>query len=240
MENENVRPGFIIELNGKKFIKDFIQEQDVSKFQYLVLSTDIEVSETNDLKNIFHNSSIIPKSATLQYALDDDQKSFKMAYLNELCEPYNRVFITTIMYSAVEKGLDMILICSEEEDEYGYLKQIRKFIEDVYDYPTFKYSKYKEYIKSHDAPEVNDIEKIKRQLLEEIEAIQKDKRPIEKKIEGAKKAVRKMDKKQLKEYCKLKDIPKKKYKKLDKKELREFVCDLIDKEMEANSDLYDI
>lgn len=237
MENEN-KLGYIIEMDGKTFIKEFIEEQDVSQFQYVVISTDITTSK--ELKNVYHTNCAIPTSATMQYHFDDDKKSFKIAYMNELCEPYNKTLISTIVYMAVERGLNIVLICSEEENEYKYLKAIRKFIEKIYSYPTFKYSKYRDYVKEHDKLNVEDIEKTKRIVLKEMNELEKQKQPIQERIEQLKKSVKDMGKKDLKEFLKLKKVPKKKYSKLGKKELRKFVCDYVEAEMEKQDDLYSL
>lgn len=222
MEEIN-KTGHIIELIGDEFLEKFIHQEDVLDYQYLLLSTDIQT--TKEFKNVMEYPVLIPGGAILEFFLCKEMKQFKHEYKNFLMRDEIRAFITVMMKSVVMNGFKLVLLCSEEENEYKFIKLIRKFIEEEYDFPTYTYKKYCKARENDDFKEIKDLPGIVKQIDKEVKRIEKLKIQIgeEDKYEKAMKALDKMSKKDMKEFCKQKGYKKKKYQDLDKEELKIFI-----------------
>lgn len=225
--------GQVIELTGDTFFDAFIKnDENINDYQYLLLSTDIQT--TGEFTNVISFPALIPDGYLIEYYLSDEKKQFKHEYNNYLMKDEIRAFITVMMKSVVYNGFKLVLMCSEEENEYGYIKMIRKFIEKEYGFPTYNYKKYVKARDNGELKEIKDLEGIKQQIEKEVKRIEKLHINVgggqEDKMEKASKALDKMSKKELKQFCKKKGYKKKKYQDLDKDGLKEFIIKKIKKE----------
>lgn len=229
MEN-TVKPGHIIEVIGDEFLEKFIYQEDLMDYQYLLLSTDIQT--TKEFTNVMEFPRLIPDGFILEYFMSKEMKQYKHEYYNFLMRDEIRAFITVMMKSVIDNGFKLVLLCSEEENEYKFIKMIRKFIEQEYNFPTYNYKKYCKARKDDNFKEIKDLEGIKKQIKKEIERIEKLKINVgeEDKVDKAMKALDKMSKKELKKFCEKKGYKKKKYENLDKDGLKEFIIKKIKKE----------
>ena len=219
---KNLETGFIIQLEGNDFFTKFVPNEIHSDYQYLLVSTDIET--TGEHKNVMQMKQLIPNGYIMEYFMDKSMKQYKFEYENFLLRDEIRSLITVIMKTVVENKFKVILMCSEEEKEYGYIKMIRKFIEKEYGFPTYTYKKYCKAREKGEFKEVKNLDKIEKQIKSEIERINKLSIAIggeDAKFKKAKKQLEKMSKKDMKKFCKAKGY--KKYKDLDEKELRKFI-----------------
>lgn len=224
---KNPQTGCIIQLEGNEFFTKFINNEVYSDYQFLLVSTDIET--TGEYKNVMKLKQLIPSGYIMEYFMDNAKKQYKFEYENFLRREEFRSIITVIVKTAVEKNFKVVLMCSEEEKEYEYIKMIRKFIEKEYGFPTYTYKKYCKAREKGEFKEVKNLDKIKAQVASEIERINKLNIAVggedKKKVEKAKKQLEKMSKKEMKEFCKAKGF--KKYKGLDEKELRKYIVKKI-------------
>lgn len=229
MEN-TVKPGHIIEVIGDEFLEKFIHQEDLMDYQYLLLSTDIQT--TKEFKNVMEFPRLIPDGCILEYFMSKEMKQYKHEYYSFLMRDEIRAFITVMMKSVIDNGFKLVLLCSEEENEYKFIKMLRKFIEKEYNFPTYNYKKYCKARKEDSFKDIEDLEGIKKQIKKEVERIEKLKINVgeEDKVDKAMKALDKMSKKELRQFCEKKGYKKKKYEDLDKDGLKEFIIKKIKKE----------
>lgn len=219
----------IIQLEGNEFFTKFIPNEIHSDYQFLLVSTDIET--TGEHKNVMKMKELIPNGYIMEYFMDKAQKQYKFEYENFLRRDEIRSIITVIMKTVIENKFKVVLMCSEEEKEYEYIKMIRKFIEKEYDFPTYTYKKYCKARDKGEFKEIKNLDKVTKQVASEIERINKLNIAIggsDAKLDKAKKQLDKMSKKDMKKFCKAKGF--KKYKDLGEKELRKYILKQISKE----------
>lgn len=227
------QPGCIIELTGRELLEVFALNEDYRDFQFLLVSTDINSAE--EFKNVTVMKNLIPTSWIIQEHLSDNKKVYKRMYEEFLDRPENRFMITTMIKTIFEHNFKLILLYSEEESEYYYVKLIRKYIEKYYGVPTYTYKDFLEARKNNVWKECKDPVATLEQVNKEIEYVMaldrnKDKSGLTK-IEKAVKALENMKFKKIKEFCKEKGY--KKYKKYEtKEELIEYVVKQLKKEEE--------
>ena len=224
------KTGHIIEIIGDEFLEKFIHDEDILDYQYLLLSTDIQTSK--EFKNVMEYPRFIPEGAILEFFMSNEMKQYKHEYKNFLMRDEIRAFITVMMKSVIVNGFTLVLLCSEEENEYKFIKMIRKFIEEEYDFPTYTYKKYCKARENNDFKEIKDLPGIVKQIDKEVKRIEKLRIQIgeEDKVEKAMKALENMSKKEMKAFCKKKGYKKKKYEDLEKEELKAFIIKKITKE----------
>lgn len=226
---KNNETGFIIQLEGDEFFTKFVPNEIHTDYQYLLVSTDIET--TGEHKNVMPMKQLIPNGYIMQYFMDDAKKQYKFEYENFLLRDEIRSMITVIMKTVIDNNFKVILMCSEEEKEYGYIKMLRKFIEKEYGFPTYTYKKYCKAREKGEFKEVKNLDKIKKQIQYEVDRINKLSIAIggeNEKLKKAKKQLEKMSKKDMKAFCKGKGY--KKYKDLSEKELRKYILKRIEEE----------
>lgn len=228
MKNDN--QGMIIQLEGKDFFTKFIDNEIYTDYQFLLISTDIETS--GEHKNVMKMKELIPNGYIMEHFMSGEKKQYAAEYESFLRRDGIRALITVMMKTVIQNKFKVILLCSEEEKEYKYIKMIRKFIEEEYDFPTYTYKKYCKCREEGGFKEVKNLDKITKQVNKEIERINKLNIAVggadAQKMEKAKKQLEKMSKKDMKKFCKAKGF--KKYKDLDEKELRKYIMKQISKE----------
>lgn len=230
-EAEVKEPGCIIELTGREFLEVFALNEDYRDFQFLVISTDISSAE--EFKNVTVMKNLIPTSWIIQEHLSDNKKNYKRLYEEFLDRPENRFMITTMIKTIFEHNFKLILLYSDEESEYYYIKLIRKYIEKYYGVPTYNYKEFLDARKNDQWKVCKDPKSTLEQVNKEIEYVMALERNKSKdnlsKMDKAVKTLQDMKFKQLKEFCKEKGY--KKYKKYETKdELIEYIIKKLEKE----------
>lgn len=228
---KNQGQGAIIELKGNEFFEKFIENEIYEDYQFLLISTDIE--SRGEYKNVTPIPRLIPNSYIMEYFMEGRKKQYKREYENFLRREEIRAIITVIMKSVIVDKFNIVLMCSEEEKEYKYIKMIRKFIEKEYKYPTYSYKEYCKARKENDLKKIDNEKAIQKQVESEIKRFKKLNISLDEdktKLKKAKKQLEAMDKKSLRKFCK--ENGYKKYKDLNEKELREYIMKKLKKSVE--------
>ncbi|MMZ42142.1 hypothetical protein D1872_36610 [compost metagenome] len=163
--------GVIIRMNGKTFQEEFRKNEDVNDFQYVVISQNITTEEK--FKNVKAIPRLVPPPTVVSQLIDGGEAEYRSAFLkfakDELIEP----FITIIVRSALHKdNLKIVLLCSEEEDQFNYLKLLCEYIEEVYKLKTYSYKKYKKDPKA--AEQIKNLEQVTEIVGRKIKEMEKD------------------------------------------------------------------
>lgn len=131
----------IITMNSKEFLKKFIRKYDYRDYQFLLISNNIK--STGKHKEAYSLDSLTPTSLTLSTLINgNDKKAYKRKYLNHLSSPKNDGLITLIMKLMVFDEADVILLCTEEEESFGYMKLLKEYIEGIYGVDVYSFKKY--------------------------------------------------------------------------------------------------
>jgi len=131
----------VIRLNSKKFISDFLKEFEQEKFQFILISEDITTK--GKCSNVMPMTALLPPPNVLSLFIDDGKtKTYKKKYFEFLNKDDINFLVSTIV-TGVMNNLNMVLLCSKDEDEYGYIGMICDFIEDKYKLKTYTYKEFK-------------------------------------------------------------------------------------------------
>lgn len=224
------RVGAIIEVSGPEFLTEFINNEPVENYQFVLCSN--EITNNKKYPNVVAFNDLVPPSMVTEYFFINERKEYKRQMFDYLQRPEVHFLITSIMESVVNRDkFIIVLLSSEEESEMKYVKLIRKFIEKFYNFPTYNYREWVKACQTMEFKQVDDLTPIRELLAKELkgyEELRKSRKPN--KIETGLAALKKMSKKELKEFCKAKGYKKKKYKDLEEEELRKFVLKKFKKE----------
>lgn len=132
--------GCIIRMNSKEFSKKFLKKYDQKDFQFIVISENIKDNKQDS--NVISFPRLIPPSSVISKFIDGDMESYKSMYLKYLQSESIDSLISIIVKGCVVDNFKIILLCTEEEDEYNYLKLICKYIETVYNIKTFSFKQF--------------------------------------------------------------------------------------------------
>ena len=124
-------------------------------------------------------------------------------YIEYLSISKIEAMLTVIVKLAVVENSNVVLLCSENEDEFGYTKIICKYIEKVYGVKTYSYKKYKSNpSKCETVKNKKKVVKILDKKLNEFDGDASpniDKKELRRRLES-------LSKKELKGYCKYQSI----------------------------------
>jgi len=136
--------GCIIRIDSEKFIGDFLKNFDPNKFQFLLISKDITTKgKKGKYSNVMAIKALIPPPHIASVFINDGMtKTYKKKYLEYLKKDDNNLLVSTIIKGAIN-NMNIVLLCSKSEDEFGYLKLLCEFIEDIYNMKTYSYKKFK-------------------------------------------------------------------------------------------------
>ena len=134
--------GAIIRMSSKEFLKSFVKNEDYRKFNFLLISEDIK--NENKYKNVNSIPTLIPPPNIISVFINEGfGDKYVKKYINYLQVPRVEAILTVIVKLAVVENTNVVLLCSEKEDEFGYLKLIGKYIKTVYKVPVYSYKRFK-------------------------------------------------------------------------------------------------
>lgn len=121
--------GNIIRMNTEEFIKGgFSDAVDINQYQIVLVSESIKNNKKR--KNICALRSLVPRPELISYYEDNKKKKYKNAYLEFLNEKeIDSSFVMPIVIGCKRDNMNIILLCSKDEDRYKYLKLLCKHIE---------------------------------------------------------------------------------------------------------------
>lgn len=204
--------GVLLRVKSSEFLDKFIKEFDYKDYRFLLISDDIK---TKGHKNVFPLNSLLPTTdAISEFITYGYTEKYVKKYVNYLQTPKIALLIATIVRMAVTEERKVVLMCSDNENEYKYLKILSDFIEANYDIQVYNYKKYSK------NPEKCEKIKTKKKYAKKLDKLIDE---LAKKAEAdkasdpsvsLKKRLKSADKSMLKAYCKEHSI---KYKKDDSK-----------------------
>lgn len=136
--------GKIIRANSKELVKDLLPAiENHEDFQFVVVSDEIKTSKKK--KNVCKVRALIPSVELITYFEEGKEKKFKKKYIEflnkkEIDESYIQPFVVGIK----EHGWSIVLVCSKDEDKYGFLKLICDHMEKKYGLKTVSTKKFLE------------------------------------------------------------------------------------------------
>lgn len=132
----------IITMNSKEFLDDFIEKFNYKKYNFLLVSQDITTNKKYG--NVYATPSIMPPPNVLSELIGKgDPDKYEKKYIKYLSDPKVDSLITVLVKLATVDNSNVILLCSKEEDDYGYLDILRDYIEATYSAKVYSYKKYK-------------------------------------------------------------------------------------------------
>lgn len=125
----------LIKMDSKKFIKDFCKEYNPHNFHIILVSKDITSRGKYD--NVYVAEDLYPTKEVFGARINAGSKEFELKYLRQLQNHKDASFIlATIVKSIIKYKMNVVLLCSETEDEYGFVDIICDYLETVYKLPT--------------------------------------------------------------------------------------------------------
>ena len=140
----------IIKMNSKEFLDDFLKKFNYKKYNFLLVSQDIKTQKKYD--NVYATPSLIPPPNVISELLSSvSANKYEKKYVNYLSNPKVDSLITVLVKLATVDNSNVVLLCSKDEDEYGYLDILGDYITAVYGAKVFSYKKYKKNPKDCDS-----------------------------------------------------------------------------------------
>lgn len=134
--------GAIIRMSSKEFLKTFVKKEDYRKFNFLLISEDI--TSLGKYKNVNSIPTLIPPPNVVSVFVNEGlSDKYVKKYINYLQLPRVEAILTVIVKLAIVENTNVVLLCSEKEDEFGYLNIIGKYIKTVYNVPTYSYKRFR-------------------------------------------------------------------------------------------------
>lgn len=196
--------GVIIRTDGKQLVKKVLTKHDHKKFQYLIISEDIET--LGKRKNVMSlNKLMPPPNVVAAFVRDGYCKDYKAKYLEYLKRDEVNSVVAVIV-KAVLTDLNIILVCSNDEKEYKYLKLLGDFIESEYRVKVISYKEYDE--NPEKAEKIKNKEEVTKILNKKMEKFKGSNLTLDARFDSKrfKTMLSKLDKKELKAFCKSKKI----------------------------------
>jgi hypothetical protein len=225
-------PGTIITVDSKMFIEKFIREEIMTDYQYLVISDAIKIADTNSIHKgrISILRSLMPTTKIRSLICNSGMTEYCNAYLQYLASP--EIFPTMVtMVKAYLGGLDIVLICSDDEEkEMQILYIISQYLLNTFGVTAVTYDYYrKNKQKCRQIPDnLDDIYKVFEKAVEWAKTHRSEKQ-LRSEEEGMKdklhEELKEMSSKELKKLCKELDIIYDKS--MSKKEVRKAIIKKI-------------
>lgn len=195
--------GTIIRMNSKEFLKDFLGKFNPMAYNIVLVSEDIKTKQK--YKSVTSLPKLIPATSVISKLVSDcDDKEYYKRYYSQLSQKECDMLITIIVKLALVDDVDVILMCSETESEYGYLEGICNYIEEFYLVDTYSYKKYKKNPKKCRIKKSRKTEKAVMRRFEAYRKMQTGKSRVSKSdIKGK---LEKLDKSDLKQLAKRQGI----------------------------------
>lgn len=132
----------IIKMSSDELLDKFIKKFDYKKFNFLLISENIKTEKR--YKNVYAIPSLIPPPNIISTFINEgNSKNYVKKYLDYISTPRVEAMITIAVKLAIIDNSNVVLLCSKDEDEFGYVDIICQYIENIYGVQTYSYKKYK-------------------------------------------------------------------------------------------------
>ena len=197
----------IICMDSKEFLKKFIKKYNYKKYIFILVSEDVKSNK--NYENVYSLKALLPPPHVIsEFVNNGYTKRYKTKYLEYLNNPKVESLLTIIVKYAVMDNKDVVLLCSNNEMQYKYFKLISKYLNSVYNVNTCTLSEYK------DDPEkcvaYKDKKDVVKILKKKLTNIKVTKETTSMNIKAFKKRLKSLSKKELRDFCKQRDIKIKK------------------------------
>jgi len=229
-------PGVMISIDSKQFIEDFINEEVVSEYYYIIISDMIKISDGDSIakSRISILRSLIPATKVRGRKINENMTEYCNAYMRYLASP--EIFPTIVtLVKAYLSGLDLVLICSDDEEkDMKILYLISQYILDTFGITVFSYDYFRKHKKQcKKIPEnLDDVIKVYESAVEWAKTHKGEEQLIREQNatkEKLREELKEMDSKELKKICKELDIVYDKS--MSKKEIRKSIIKKVLKRM---------
>jgi hypothetical protein len=156
--------GVLIRMTGRQLLDDFLKKYDINDFIFMLVSDDIFT--VNEYKNVIGAKNLMPVKTIMKEFVQDGKSSdmYIAKYTKFLKEDNNRRIINSIVTDVAINDKNIVLLCSDDEKDYEYLKILCYFIEEYYKLPAYTYKQFKKMSSKQDADPDYDKEKVKERL----------------------------------------------------------------------------
>jgi hypothetical protein len=122
----------IIKIVGKKKLKKLYKESE-GKILYALISGNIDFDETPKKMHLLDFGCLIPPPSVVEiFAEEGGSSDYKYNYLRYLSSPSERFVINELLFMALTGGADVGIMCSLDDDEFGYIDILCEFIKSMY------------------------------------------------------------------------------------------------------------
>lgn len=130
----------LIRMSPKDLI-DFGKNQNAKKAQYVVVSRDLTVLDSDD--NIVAMKELIPPSSIMAEFMNKGYtKKYRKSFKRYLSDPTIMVSIAALATAVVTNKVPVIVLCSEREHDCKYTKVLFEFLKEEFGIKGVSYKKY--------------------------------------------------------------------------------------------------
>lgn len=229
-------PGVMISIDSKQFIEDFINEEIMNEYYYVIISEMIKISDGDSIakSQISILKSLIPATKIRSLKINGNMSDYCNAYMKYLASP--EIFPTIVtLVKAYLSGLNLVLICSDDEEkDLKILYLISQYILDTFGITVSPYDYYRKHKKEcRKVPDnLDDIIKVYEGAVEWARTHKGEGQLVReqnKTKERLQEELKEMNSKELKKICKELDIVYDKS--MSKKEIRKAIIKKVLKRM---------
>ena len=167
-------------IDSKKGLKDAIEkyELDPKKFWFVKASEVLKARNIPDKYTVFMYGDILVPGPVQLNAYYDNSVSFD-EYSSKLFEYYNNasrlVYINELVFFSSQYDVSVVLFCSEDEEEFGYLSIFGDMMEQLYGINVITWKKFKKGKHSHHLKSLDRIcnysEKLRKEMFKRYDAL---------------------------------------------------------------------
>lgn len=130
----------LIRMSPKDLI-DYGKTNNAKKAQYVVVSRDLHVLDTDD--NIIAMKELIPSSTIMsEFVNKGYTKKYRKSFKRYLSDPTIMVSIAALVTTVVTNKVPVIVLCSEREYDCKYTKVLFEFLKEEFGLKGVSYKKY--------------------------------------------------------------------------------------------------
>ncbi|MDD3172230.1 MAG: hypothetical protein PHF63_00950 [Herbinix sp.] len=219
----------LIMMSSKEFVKKFCQKEDPSKlkqFQFILISENIRTE--GRYKNLDAAKALLPPPHILHEFVEN---GYSKEYKEKYTEYLNSVELQPIIWAIVKMLIgnnNVVLMCSEDEMEYKYLKLILKYLKKKYFIEGYSYKEFKDTNKPNSIVDPKKTLRVVYKVYHTLETKGDPTMYATPNLKKIKKKLSALSHKDIKKMAKKKGI--KKYDELDKDELVDKIMSRLKKE----------
>ena len=132
----------LIKIIGKKKLKKLLKESE-GKILYAVTSEMIDFKEIPKKVGALDYRCLLPPPPVVEiFAEEGLSKDYQYHYLRHLSSQSQLFLINELLYMGMVMGKDIAIMCSLDEDEFGYLDMLGDFIKSIYPIQVVGVKKY--------------------------------------------------------------------------------------------------